>query len=180
MNNIWQVTNTKDLIDIMNTCRDKFSIIGLTLKSTPHNQKKIIKQFFREKHIEYPNITFIYYQVNIDDLGKHISLLKKSPDEYPYLYHIYNIDKILVNVSNVNEITILESFNAVKQYYDNDKYKKEVIPKWDNIPLAKSARSLEETDPKLKEKIILLKNKSEEYSINLLKDIQNRKKIESK
>ena len=170
MNNIWQVTTTKDLIELMNKCANKFAIIGITLKNTSKEQKKIIKNFFKTKYLQYPNIYFIYYEIKDSELGKGTNLLKNSPEEYPYLYHIYDIDKILVNVSNVNEETINESFNVIKHYYDNNK---------NNIqPLARSAESLQEYDNELRNKISIIKNKSEEYSINILKDIKNRKKRE--
>ena len=158
MNNIWRITRTKDLISIMNTCKKKFAIIGLTLNNTSPDQKKIIKNFFKVKHIEYPNIIFIYYEVDDNELGKNINLLKNSKDEYPYIYHIYDIDKILVNVSNVNNETINESFNKIKQYYDEDKI--------NNIPLDKSIK--------------ILKDKIDDCTQDLLQDIYKRKIIEKK
>jgi hypothetical protein len=158
----------------MNKCKNKFVIIGLTLKNTPSSQKKIIKQFFKSKHTEYPNMIFIYYEVSEDDLGKKISLLKNKPEEYPYLYHIYDIEKILVTVSNVNIETLHASFNAVKHHYDNDKMQNELSYCEPTSTMSSEAR------PNLKEKITILKNKSEEYSINILQDIKKRKKLESK
>ena len=121
MQNIWQVTSIKNLNKLIDNCSNKFMIIGVVLKNNDQNEKKAIKNFYKSIHKIYPNITFIYYELDESELGKGISILKNSKEEYPYLYHIYDKDKIIVNVSNVNEETLIESFNIVKKYYDDDK-----------------------------------------------------------
>ena len=119
MNNIWEIVTLTDLIKKLKET-DGFSIIAITLESTPLSIIKVIKKFLKTYSKTYPNLTFLYYQANIKDLGR-TTLLNTNRDEYPFVYHIYNhMEDIFVTVNRANNNTIYEAFNAVEDYYKKD------------------------------------------------------------
>ena len=86
------------------------------------NEKKIhsyIKKFLKEKSQIYPNMTFVFYKVTKKDFNK-ISLISDEPEEYPIIYSIFDSENVFVKVNMAEPATIIESFNAVKSYYDDD------------------------------------------------------------
>jgi len=117
--NIWEVVTVNDLVKILKANEKKFVIVGLCLDNTPLPIIKIIKKFLKHYSRIYPNITFLYYCANQKDLGR-MSLLTKNVDEYPYIYHIYDISNIFVSVNRANQDTIHEAMNAVEEYYKKD------------------------------------------------------------
>ena len=117
--NIWEVVTVNDLVKILKANEKKFVIVGLCLDNTPLLIIKTIKKFLKHYSRIYPNITFLYYCANQKDLGR-MSLLTKNVDEYPYIYHIYDISNIFVSVNRANQDTIHEAMNAVEEYYKKD------------------------------------------------------------
>jgi hypothetical protein len=117
--NIWEVVTVNDLVKILKANEKKFVIVGLCLDNTPLPIIKTIKKFLKHYSRIYPNITFLYYCANQKDLGR-MSLLTKNVDEYPYIYHIYDISNIFVSVNRANQDTIHEAMNAVEEYYKKD------------------------------------------------------------
>ena len=119
MNNIWEIVTLTDLIKKLKET-DGFSIIAITLESTPLSIVKVIKKFLKTYSKKYPNMTFLYYRANVKDLGR-TTLLNTNQDEYPFVYHIYNnLEDIFVTVNRANNNTIYEAFNAVEDYYKKD------------------------------------------------------------
>jgi ribosomal protein L30E len=208
--NIWEIVTLTDLIKILKENENKFVIVAITLESTPQNIIKSIKKFLKKYAKIYENLTFLYYQANIKDLGRS-SLLVKNPDEYPFVYHVYNTKDIFVSVNRANETTIYEAFTAVEEYYkkdlqafllnknenntnntninnDNDKEDKS------NIQINQTSMNANlEVDErqadmdrralehqKLLDKIVLFEEKKKDYNIKFLGDIQKRKKDEQK
>jgi len=117
--NIWEIVTVNDLVKILKEKEKKFVIVALTLKDTPVEIVKLIKKFLKDYSKKYKNLTFLYYKVNDKDLGR-ISLLHKDKLEYPFVYHIYDINNIFVSVNRVNKNTLFESMNAVEEYYKKD------------------------------------------------------------
>lgn len=117
--NIWEIVTLNDLIKILKEKEKQFVIVAITLDNTPKEIIKIIKKFLKTYSKLYENLTFLYYNASIKDLGR-ISLLNKNVDEYPYIYHIYNTSDIFVSVNRANKNTIYEAFNAVEEYYKKD------------------------------------------------------------
>jgi len=208
--NIWEIVTLNDLIKILKENENKFVIVAITLESTPQNIIKSIKKFLKKFAKIYENLTFLYYQANMKDLGRS-SLLVKNPDEYPFVYHVYNTKDIFVSVNRANETTIYEAFTAVEEYYkkdlqafllnknenntnntninnDNDKEDKS------NIQINQTSMNANlEVDErqadmdrralehqKLLDKIVLFEEKKKDYNIKFLGDIQKRKKDEQK
>ena len=195
MNNIWEIVTLTDLIKKLKET-DGFSIIAITLESTPLSLIKVIKKFLKTYSKTYPNLTFLYYQANIKDLGR-TTLLNTNRDEYPFVYHIYNhMEDIFVTVNRANNNTIYEAFNAVEEYYKKnlqEYIEKKEKPTESNTNTANSMNTNSEQDEqraemerkslehqKLLEKLVLFDEKKKDYNIKFLSDIQKRKKDEQK
>jgi ribosomal protein L30E len=117
--NIWEIVNVTDLVKILKENEQKFVIVALTLQNTPSDDIKLIKKFLKDYSKKYKNLTFLYFKVNDKDLGR-ISLLKTDKSEYPFIYHIYDVNNIFVSVNRVNKNTLYESMGAVEEYYKKD------------------------------------------------------------
>jgi hypothetical protein len=198
--NIWEIVTLADLIKILKENENRFVIVAITLESTPQNIIKIIKKFLKTYAKIYENLTFLYYRASDKDLGRS-SLLIKNPDEYPFVYHVYNTKDIFVSVNRANENTIYEAFTAVEEYYKKDLQsylinKSNPVPNDDNeksnIQINQNnmngnqeideqqaemdRRTLEHQ--KLLDRIVLFEEKKKDYNIKFLGDIQKRKKEE--
>lgn len=204
MNNIWEIVTLTDLIKKLKET-DGFSIVAITLESTPASIIKVIKKFLKTYSKKYKNITFLYYQAKLKDLGR-TTLLNTNQEEYPFVYHIYNhMEDIFVTVNRANNNTIYEAFNAVEDYYKKDledyinnrepnktiKKNNDTEPnrEVDNILMNANSEQDEQRaemerktleHQKLLEKIILFDEKKKDYNIKFLSDIQKRKKDEQK
>jgi hypothetical protein len=205
--NIWEVVCVKDLSKILKESPNKFVIIGLVLDVNEKKIQSYIKKFLKEKSQIYPNMTFVFYKVTKKDFNK-ISLISDEPEEYPIIYSIFDSENVFVKVNMAEPATIIESFNAVKSYYDDDhiKYLEEKSTKSTKPAKTKSDSESEtssklskqeletptlppmppmsqselmEAQQKLMEKILCLENKTKEYNLEFLQDIKERKKSES-
>ncbi len=206
--NIWEIVTLADLIKILKENENKFVIVAITLESTPQQIIKSIKKFLKTYAKLYENLTFLYYQANVKDLGRS-SLLVKNPDEYPFVYHVYNTKDIFVSVNRANETTIYEAFTAVEEYYkkdlqaylinksnssnttkqddNNDEDKSNIVINQNNMnsnlevdeqQADMERRAIEHQ--KLLDRIVLFEEKKKDYNIKFLGDIQKRKKDEQK
>jgi hypothetical protein len=117
--NIWQVVCVNDLIKILKESPSTFIIIGIVLETTPKQAQIEIKKFLKEKARLFPNMKFLFFKANLNDLGK-ISLLENDENQYPFIYHIYDTTNIFIKVNSANYQTITESFKAGEQYYKKD------------------------------------------------------------
>ncbi len=207
--NIWEIVTLNDLIKILKENENKFVIVAITLESTPQNIIKSIKKFLKKYAKIYENLTFLYYQANMKDLGRS-SLLVKNPDEYPFVYHVYNTKDIFVSVNRANENTIYEAFTAVEEYYKKDlqafllnknENENNINVNNHNDKEDKSNIQINQTNmnanleiderqadmdrralehQKLLDRIVLFEEKKKDYNIKFLGDIQKRKKDEQK
>jgi hypothetical protein len=189
--NIWEVVCVKDLSKILKESPNKFVIVGLVLESTEKKLQSYIKKFLKEKSQVYPNMIFIFYKVTNKDFNK-ISLINSNSEEYPIIYSIFDCDNIFVKVNMAEPSTIMEAFNAVKSYYDDDllKFLEAKSSKTESKSESKSELELTSIQPsmsqaelmesqqKLMEKILCLETKTKEYNLELLEDIKKRKQCE--
>lgn len=184
MTNIWEVTTVSDIVKILKSNPKKFVILGLSLANSPKQEHKLIKKFLKDKAKIYPNMTFLFFKVEKNDLGK-ISLLDSNVDTYPWVYHVYDYNNIFIKVNNANEETIYKSFEAGEQYY-----KKDLEEYMDNKIENKTEQMQNKTEDIDKnaweqqqmmiEKLLTFQNKAKKYNLELLEDIKQRKKEEEK
>ena len=189
MTNIWEVTTVTDIVKILKNNPKKFVILGLSLASAPKSEQKLIKKFLKDKAKLYPNMTFLFFKVEKNNLGK-ISLLDADVDTYPWIYHVYDYNNIFIKVNNANEETIYKSFEAGEQYYKKDLEEYNGNNR-DNITESKTeAKTEAKTDDIdqdawkqqqiMIEKLLTFQNKGKKYNLELLEDIKQRKKEEEK
>jgi len=180
MTNIWEVTTVSDIVKILKLNPKKFVILGLSLVSAPKLEYKMIKKFLKEKAKIYPNIIFLFFKVEKNDLGK-ISLLDSNVDTYPWIYHVYDYNNIFIKVNNANEETIYKSFEAGEEYYKKDL---EEFMDNSNKLTTKQVEDIDQDAWKQQqimiEKLLTFQNKAKKYNLELLEDIKQRKKEEEK
>jgi hypothetical protein len=193
MTNIWEVTTVSDIVKILKSNPKKFVIVGLALANAPKTEHKLIKKFLKDKAKLYPNMTFLFFKVEKNDLGK-TSLLNSDIDSYPWVYHVYDYNNIFIKVNNANEETIYKSFEAGEQYYKKDleDYLGNItVNNTDNQIQNKSSNKVEtktddidknawEQQQMMIEKLLTFQNKAKKYNLELLEDIKQRKKEEDK
>jgi hypothetical protein len=202
--NIWEVVNLNDLVKILKENEKKFVIIGLCLENSEIDIKKSVKKFLKSYSKIYPNITFLYYNVSVKDLGR-ISLITKNVEEYPFIYHIYDVSNIFVSVNRANKTTMYESMNAVEEYYKKDLQNVQIKqnPILNNNDLNNdndvndnnlnddnlnddNMKNLDYDNNKVVEhqqlldKLVIYEEMRKKHNINFLADIQQRKKDEMK
>lgn len=107
--NIWEIKSFDELDEILSDNINSITIVGLSL-----NHNKIIRRFLKEKSQLYKYITFVYFTV--PDTTNNVC--KEDVDNFPYVYHIHNKNKIVVKIENANLETLEDSFNKVIGEYD--------------------------------------------------------------
>ena len=206
--NIWEVVNLNDLVKILKENEKKFVIVGLCLENSTTEIKKSVKKFLKTYSKIYQNITFLYYNVSVKDLGR-ISLITKNIEEYPFIYHIYDVSNIFVSVNRANDNTMYESMNAVEEFYkkdlqnlisnnnknnylkdnytDNNKYNFKDNDNLNDDNLNDDNMNKVEYDnnkvvehQQLLDKLVIYEEMRKKHNINFLSDIQQRKKDEIK
>jgi hypothetical protein len=194
MTNIWEVTTVSDIVKILKSNPKKFVILGFSLVSAPKTEHKLIKKFLKDKAKLYPNMTFLFFKVEKNDLGK-ISLLDSNVDSYPWIYHVYDYNNIFIKVNNANEETIYKSFEAGEQYYkkdleeylDNNTVNNKTSNQTEDKTSTKGENKTDDIDKNaweqqqmMIEKLLTFQNKAKKYNLELLEDIKQRKKEEEK
>lgn len=118
-NNIWEVESLKQIVNILRENQDKFIILAITLDKSTNSDKKMLKTFLKSKHIDFPNMFFLYYCASKIDLGR-FSLIIDDKFKYPLIYSIYN-ENIYIKVSNIDEIGLNDFFAEGLEYYIKDR-----------------------------------------------------------
>lgn len=207
--NIWEVVTINDLIKIIKENPQKFVILALVLNSTPKSLQVYIKKFLKQKAKVFPNMTFLYHKVSSKDLGK-ISLLDKNINQYPLMYHIYDVNNIFIKITNAVQETIVEAFSKGEEYYKTNLLKLSTPEKTNSSITINKVNKVNKVNnnqidnnqednnaeqdtsswdkqqqimaeqQKLIEKVITLQNKEKEYNLEILKDLKERKKEEER
>ena len=173
MNNIFEIKSVNDIETILKSSSGKFVILSITLNNTPLNTKINIRKWLKKYSVEYKNVVFLYMSVTSEDLGK-LSIFKEDVSKYPLLYYIYNINNICISVDNVDTEGINEAYNKMKHYLDDTKIEVDDNNTNEN-KLLEQKKLLEQQN---RDKLIYLENHAEDYKINFLTDIKNRKLVE--
>jgi FlaA1/EpsC-like NDP-sugar epimerase len=182
MNNIFEVTNLKDLKTLMES--NVTVILGLTCDSVDNKTKVMIRKFLKRKSEQFSLITFIY--MDVSEKNRTITTLNiLKGDNYPKVYHIRNNNQVLVSIVDADYEGVYESFSQVEKYYlkEMDDFKNHTSI--DNKPSEKQSIIQEHImDPKLEkqkqlEKLVYINSRYDNMRIDLIKEIKRRKKLES-
>ena len=119
LSNIVETKHSKGIEILLKGNKSRFTILGIVLKTTPKAQKIYIRKWLKHMSKKYSNILFIYHSVS-DINSSNMSLLTKDTNKYPLVYHIVDVNNIIVKVENANEETLHTSFEQVKGYYIKD------------------------------------------------------------
>jgi len=189
--NIWQVDLFSDLVGFLKNGNTNYIVLSLVIKNTPSNIKAIIKKFIKRKAEMFPNVMFLFYTVQPQDINK-ICFIKDDPDLYPIVCYIETMsNEVMISVEGIDGIESLdESWNMVeKKFISNLKQQS------DKKISEKSYKSLETHNiqsqnfsqvdkfaeqKKLMKKLTYLKQKADEYTFEFMEDCRLRKKEEEK
>jgi hypothetical protein len=120
LSNIKQVQHADSIPKLLKSFPGRFAIIGVTLQDTSNDSKIYIRKWLKEHSKHFPNILFIYLCAHDEELGK-LSILKEDRDEYPYVYHICDTNKVCGYANNAEPETINELFSKMNDYYVKDR-----------------------------------------------------------
>jgi len=157
--NIWCVTQREDLIFLLKNSNKRHVMLCLVRERTNNLITRMFKKFIKEKAKIFPNVTFLLYTVLDDDINK-FGLFDEKLCEYPYVYHIYDVKHIICSRNYVvEEYLVAQLFTEIEKYYIHDR---------DNggIPSDSTTDAI---------KLQLLISKWEQYQMEFIEDIRNRK-----
>ena len=146
--NILQVTDLKDLKEIMESCVTV--ILGFTTPKTPTDLKIFIRKFLKRKAEKFPFITFVYMEVSDSD-RQSLNILRADHSMFPKIYHIRNGNTILVQVDAATEETIVESFASAEQFYIDEM--REIQKKIKEKSLKNTKKEIDSSDTEISIKV---------------------------
>jgi hypothetical protein len=108
--NLAEINYVDGILKLLQNNKLQVAILVITLDTTPDNIKIYMRRWLKNKSKEFPNILFLYFCANSNDIKEsNLSLISKNINGYPYVYHILNAKKILVEVENANIETIKQT-----------------------------------------------------------------------
>ena len=69
-NNLLEIIKFDDLLKKLREGENKFIVLAVTLDETQESIKIMLRKFIKEKSKIYPKVTFLYYKLQKNDLGK--------------------------------------------------------------------------------------------------------------
>ena len=94
-NNLWELIKFDDLLKKLRDGTDKFIVLVITLDETSESIKTMLRKFIKEKSKIYPKVNFLYYKAQKSVLGKLERMFERDVSQYPALFHIFDISRIL-------------------------------------------------------------------------------------
>lgn len=124
--NLWQIVKYEDLIYNLKKSEKQFIVLSLILSTTKDKTKKMIKRYIKNKSQQYPQLTFLYYLVKDNDIGRN-GLFHNDLSKYPKILHIYDIKELLIGVTygqnDQQFLTDIEkSFEHMGKYYNKNNF----------------------------------------------------------
>ena len=118
-NNIWEIESLNKLGKLLLDNKKKFVILCLTLEDSPQEIRKMLVKFMKTMSKQFKLLTFALYTVKHRELQLFDLFKKTKPENYPYVFHIFDTDKIFITIELADEISIYEIFNYddIKQNY---------------------------------------------------------------
>lgn len=191
-NNLWDIPELNKLSKFLHSHPNKIIILAVISEEMEREVKKYIKQFLKEKSFAFPNMIFLLHTTDKKNYGSNV-LFPKNEDEYPAVHIIVNGDDLISTVTYGDDFS--DSLEANFEYYNNDfvknlnfeldKIKYELSSQNNQTTEKNSSENISQEDEsmnkkKLCDKLILLKEKRNEYELDFLNDIARRKKLDEK
>lgn len=116
--NIWQVDMFSDLVGFLKNTSTDYIVLSLVLKNTQQEIRSDIKKFIKRKAKEFPNVMFLFYTVQQQDVGK-ISFIKGNFDSYPMMCHIKtSSNEVMTYLEGIDGIEPMEEcWDIVERHY---------------------------------------------------------------
>jgi hypothetical protein len=108
-NNLWEIIKFDDLAYLLRNAEKRFVVLTVITEETEESIKKMMKVFVKDKSKLYPKVTFLFYKAKKQDFGRMDPIFNKNVSEYPKMFHIWNVKKIMTGVISVDNKEILES-----------------------------------------------------------------------
>ena len=122
-NNLWEIIKFEDLVYLLRNKEKKFVVLSIITDETDEQIKNMIKKIIKAKSKIYPKVTFLFYKAKKQDFGRLEPMFGKDLEEYPKLYHIWNIKHILLGILGIDNKEILEkSFEKLNEVYLSGTY----------------------------------------------------------
>lgn len=197
--NIWQVDMFSDLVGFLKSGSADYIVLSLVLKTTPSEIRSIIKKFIKRKAENFPNVMFLFYTVQPQDIGK-ISFIKGTKDSYPMMCHIKtSTNEVMTYLEGIDGIEPIDKcWEMVEKHFIVNLKNKQKNKQNQNNSSMRSSESFDiqnqgnqitqnfaQVDKlaeqrKLVKKLTYLKEKADEYTLEFMEDCRLRKKEEEK
>lgn len=195
--NIWQVDMFSDLIGFLKNGGADYIVLSLVVKNTPSDIRSTIKKFIKRKAEVFPNVMFLFYTVQAQDVGK-INFLKGTLDSYPMMCYIKtSSNEVMTYVEGVDGVDALdECWNIVENHFitnlknrEQNKQNKTSEKSSNSFEMQNQGNSMNQNfaqvdkfaeQRKLVKKLSYLKEKADEYTLEFMEDCRLRKKEEEK
>lgn len=184
--NIWQVDAFNDLVGFLKNTTTDYIVLSLIINSTKPDMRALIKKFIKRKAEIFPNVMFLFYTVQPEDINK-ISFIKGTKDSYPMMCHIKtSSNEVMTFVEGIDGIEPLDDcWSIVEPHFiaNFKKYKQLQNPNTNQTnqqPLQNDQLFQQSEQRKLLKKLTYLKDKADEYTLDFMEDCRLRKKEEEK
>lgn len=201
--NIWQVDAFSDLVGFLKSGSTDYIVLSLVIKDSPQDVKSIIKKFIKRKAENFPNVMFLFYTVQPQDIGK-INFIKGTKDSYPMMCYIETLSNEVMTyvegidgldplnecweivekkfISNLNEHVKNNNQNNQQKFSEKSSVSFETQ---NNQNFAQNNQNFAQIDKfaeqrKIMKKLTYLKEKADEYTLEFIEDCAKRKKEEEK
>ena len=182
--NIWQVDEFNDLVGFLKNTKSDYIVLSLVLKDTSSELKSLIKKFIKRKAELFPNVMFLFYTVQSQDVGK-INFIKGTKDSYPMMCPIKtSSNEVMTYLEGIDSIEpINECWSLVEKHFianlKNTKNLQQNTQQMIQNPSGVEQDKFAE-QRKLLKKLTYLKEKADEYTLEFVEDCRLRKKEEEK
>lgn len=192
--NIWQVDMFDDLVGFLKNSSVDYIVLSLIIKNTPSDIRSTIKKFIKRKAEVFPNVMFLFYTVQSQDVGK-INFIKGKVDSYPMMCYIKtSSNEVMTYVEGVDGTEPLdECWNMVEKHFianlKNKQQNKISETSYNSLEMQNQGyqtnQNFSQVDKfaeqrKLVKKLSYLKEKADEYTLEFMEDCRLRKKEEEK
>ena len=103
---------------LLRNAEKQFVVLTVITEETDESIKKMMKLFIKDKAKLYPKVKFLFYSAKKQDFGKWDPVFNKNMSEYPKMFHLWDVKRILTGVISIDNKEILESsFEDLHEVY---------------------------------------------------------------